>query len=60
MKAYNILETGELTGFMEFVDKSEELARLLRDEGYVVGAFQKESILNYVEGLWSKEYPNIV
>jgi hypothetical protein len=53
MNAYNVLETGDKIGYIEFVDDAVEFASIHKRLGIFKGPFEKTSILDYVEQeLW--------
>jgi phosphatidylinositol-4,5-bisphosphate 3-kinase len=55
MNAYNVIETGNKIGFIEFVDNAEEISSIHKKYGNFQGPFLETSILQYVEGLWANE-----
>ena len=61
MTAYNVIETGDKIGYIEFVDNAVELAQIHRSVGTFKGPFTQSCILDYVENLWknSEDFENI-
>ena len=54
MNAYNVLETGDKIGYIEFVDSADVIAKIHKDRGIWRGPFDETSILKYVEDLWNQ------
>lgn len=52
MIAYSVIETGNMIGYIEFVDNAEEIASVHKRFGNWKGPFKEDSILEYVESLW--------
>ena len=55
MNAYNVIETGNKIGFIEFVDNAEEISCIHKKYGNFKGPFRETSILDYVEELWTND-----
>lgn len=54
MNAYNVIETGDKIGYIEFNDNSDVISTVhKRFGGTFMGPFRKESLLQYVEDKWS-------
>jgi hypothetical protein len=52
MIAYNVIETGNMIGYIEFVDNAIEISSIHKKYGNWNGPFKEDSILDYVEKLW--------
>ena len=55
MLAYNVIETGNMIGYIEFIDNAEELSGIHKkfgNWGNWIGPFSEQSIITYVEKLW--------
>jgi hypothetical protein len=48
MIAYNVIETGNMIGYIQFVEKAKEIAQIHKRFGLVKGPFLESSILQYV------------
>lgn len=48
MIAYNVIETGNMIGYIQFVDKSIEIAKIHKRFGLLKGPFLESSIVQYV------------
>jgi hypothetical protein len=59
MNAYNVIETGNKIGFIEFVDNAEEISTIHKRFGAFKGPFLESSILQYVRELWETEAENM-
>ncbi len=56
MIAYNVIETGNMIGYIEFIDNSIEISSIHKRYGNWRGPFKEDSILDYVESLWEDKF----
>ena len=47
MMCYDVLETGFMTGYIEFVDKSTVITECHKRESFLRGPFRERSVINY-------------
>ncbi len=48
MVAYNVLETGYMSGFIEFVDKAVEISEIHKNKHLLRGPFIEESVYDFL------------
>ena len=48
MIAYNVMETGNKIGYIEFVDKADTMSAVHKKYGNVKGPFKVDSVLEYI------------
>jgi phosphatidylinositol kinase/protein kinase (PI-3 family) len=55
MTPYKVVEIGLKSGYLEFVENTESIANIQKTKGDFKGAFNDDSILDYIKERWTEE-----